>query len=586
VIKVAPVHPEGHASIAALLEDAMLQFRGELACLELDRKKVRTRLTYAELHAEARRVARRLELMGLGAGDRLAIVMSNQPAWLITAFAAFMRGMVLVPLDWRAPTEDQVALLRHASPQLLVTESHLFTKIFQVATRAGWEPDLPVMLTEAAGLLPEGLSRWEDPAPDATPPTVVPRTREDVACIVYTSGTSGRPRGVMLSHGAYLAQLAALVEVHPLGKGDRYFSVLPTNHAIDFMVGFIGPLAAGATVLHQRVIRPETIVDTMRLERPTHMAVVPLLLTAFEKSLDDKLAKLPRWQRAAVDALVAVNAGLTERRPLQGLSRLLLKPIHDAFGGRLRVIYAGGALVDRRRAERFYDLGLPVVIGYGLTEACTVLTVQDLAPFRADSVGRPLAGTEIAIRDASPDGVGEVYARGPTVMLGYLDDPSATAEVLAPDGWLRTGDLGRVDASGHLHLVGRKKDMIVTAGGKNIYPEDVEAAFSGIGDELVVFAESFVWPREGLSGERLIAVARASDWATARAAIQSVNRKLPEARRVGGVVRAPEPFPRTASMKVKRHELARQLGQALPRDAIEELVVTTGALAPTEGAPR
>ncbi|MCC6625011.1 MAG: AMP-binding protein [Deltaproteobacteria bacterium] len=573
MIKTAPVHPDGHASIAALLGDAMLQFRDELACLELDRKKERTRLTYAQFHAEARRVARRLELMGYGAGDRVAIIMSNQPAWLVTAFAAFMRGMVLVPLDWRAPTDDQVALLRHANPRLLVTESHLFSKIFAAATRVGWEPDLPVMLTEAVGPLPEGLARWEDPAPDDAPPTQIARTRDDVACIVYTSGTSGRPRGVMLTHGAYLSQLAALMEVHPLHLGDRYFSVLPTNHAIDFMVGFVGPLASGATVLHQKVLRPETIVDTMRLERPTHMAVVPLLLTAFEKSLDDKLGKLPRWQKAAVDALIAVNAGLTERRPLQGLSRVLLKPIHDAFGGRLRVIFAGGALVDRKRAERFYALGLPVVIGYGLTEACTVATVQDLAPFRADSVGRPLAGIEVAIRDAAPDGVGEVFVRGPTVMQGYLDDPDATAEVLSPDGWLRTGDLGRVDASGHLHLVGRKKDMIVTAGGKNIYPEDVEAAFSGIGDELVVFAENFVWPRDGLTGERLVAVARAADWADARARIQQANRKLPEARRVWGLVRAPEPFPRTASMKVKRHELARALGASLPRDAIEELVV-------------
>jgi long-chain acyl-CoA synthetase len=216
-----------------------------------------------------------------------------------------------------------------------------------------------------------------------------------------------------------------------------------------------------------------------------------------------------------------------------------------------------------------------VVIGYGLTECTTVATLQDLQPFRADSVGRAVPGVELAIHEPAADGVGEVWIRGATVMKGYLDDPELTALTLVGDGrpWLRTGDLGWLDAARHLHLVGRKKDMIVTAGGKNVYPEDLEHAFAGVGaEELVIFAENYVWgaPTEGsaLTGERLVVVARGGDWDEVSRRIAQANRKQPDARRVQALVRAPLPFPRTASMKVKRDELARLLAERVSREEI------------------
>jgi long-chain acyl-CoA synthetase len=240
--------------------------------------------------------------------------------------------------------------------------------------------------------------------------------------------------------------------------------------------------------------------------------------------------------------------------------------VHEAFGGRLELLFAGGAFVDRARAERFHALGVPVVIGYGLTECCTVATVQDLRPFRADSVGRPVEGVEIRIHAAEADGVGEVWIRGPTLMRGYLGDPELGAETLTEDGWLRTGDLGWLDASRHLHLVGRTKNMIVTAGGKNVYPEDVEAAFEGLAgiDELCVFASGYVWPRrDRLTDEGLFAVVRGKADATAIAReIESRNRKLPEHKRLAAFLVVDDAFPRTASMKIKREPLAMQLRAA------------------------
>lgn len=580
------VHPDGHEHLGSLLLDATLAFRDQLALIEMDRKKTRRHFTFDEVRHEALRLARRFEQLGLASEDRVAIIMGNQPAWLITAMAVFVRGMTLVPLDPKLTPEEQGALLRHARPRALVVEAHHYPRLVAAALRPsahgqGLPEGLVPIVSEWLGPAADtSFVRWEEPS-DGAPPALVPRTRDDLACIVYSSGTGGRPKGCMLTHGCYLSQLAALMQLFPMTPADRFFSVLPTNHAIDFLSGFIGPFASGATVVHQRTLRPEFLLDTLRTQRITQMAVVPLLLEAFERALDEQLASAKPWQKKALDLLGDLNAALTERRPSHGLSKWLVKPVHDGFGGHLKLLFAGGAFVDERRARRFYELGIPVVIGYGLTECTTVATLQDLAPFRADSVGRAVPGVEVKIHEPDAEGRGEVWIRGATVMKGYLDDPELTAQTLVddPDGlgsWLRTGDVGWLDASRHLHLVGRQKNVIVTAGGKNIYPEDIEVNFADVGaEELAIFAEHFVWGRpEGeaaLVGERLVLVARGADWDSLRQRIADHNLRQPDARRVHAIVRAPMPFPRTASMKVKRDDLARLLADKVGRDQISAI---------------
>jgi long-chain acyl-CoA synthetase len=236
------------------------------------------------------------------------------------------------------------------------------------------------------------------------------------------------------------------------------------------------------------------------------------------------------------------------------------------------VIFCGGAFTDRSLAEFFYDIGIPVAIGYGSTEACTVITVNDLKPFRADSVGRTVPGMTIRIADPGPDGVGEVQVHGPTVFAGYLDAPELTEAVF--DGpWLKTGDLGWLDASHHLHLVGRQKNMIVTPGGKNIYPEDIEHAFAALDcEELVVFAQDYIWPKRGLGPEHLVAVVRPREGATTAQLLQTLqklNRRLPDFKRVRSVLVWDHEFSRTASMKVKRIDLAQAIRTAHQRDDLE-----------------
>ena len=244
-------------------------------------------------------------------------------------------------------------------------------------------------------------------------------------------------------------------------------------------------------------------------------------------------------------------------------------------------MFTGGAFMEPSTLQFFYDLGIPVANGYGLTEAGTALTLNDLKPFRADTVGKPLPGVELRVLNPDSEGIGEVAATGKTVMSHYLDDPELTAETIV-DGWLLTGDLGRFDASGHLQLFGRKKNMIVTEGGKNIYPEDIETVFDGIAGEGVLhlrgqlyLAGKEPWATKcwswscGWSQNQEGQVQELSE--TLKQEIIARNRRLPDFKRVGGCVVWEKDFPRTASMKIKRMALAEEIRKTLSRAAVVEL---------------
>ena len=419
-----------------------------------------------------------------------------------------------------------------------------------------------------------GGVRWEE-FRGARAPEFRPRTQTDTACIVYSSGTGGHPRGCVLTHDNYLEQCAAVTPVFPFWPGARYLSIIPTNHAIDFMGGFLMPFTGGGTVVHLRTLRPEFIREAFTKYKITYMAVVPLILKNLQRGLREKFAALPPAKRKMLDALIGVNRALTRGKPRPGLSRVLLKDIHKAFGGGLQALLVGGAFTEPATIEFFHDIGIPIYNGYGCTEACTAITLNDLRPFRPDTVGKPVRGMEIRIVEPDADGIGEVAVRSKTVMSEYLDDPEMTAETIV-NGWLMTGDLGRVDATGHLQLFGRKKNMIVTAEGKNIYPEDIENNFEGIAvKEFCVFAANYIWPQHTMTGEQLVLVLRLEPGhAVNDALLKELSRRnaqLLNYKRVSGYVVWDQDFPRNAAMKIRRVILAGQIGKQLDRSAMVSL---------------
>jgi long-chain acyl-CoA synthetase len=364
----------------------------------------------------------------------------------------------------------------------------------------------------------------------------------------------------------------ALTSLYPFWPGVRYLSILPTNHAIDFMVGFIGPFTCGATVVHLRSLRPEYIREAFTKYKITYMSLVPMVLKNLERGLRQRFSELPAGKRRVLNGLIRINRTMTRGRPRVGLSRALLRDVHNAFGGELRALFTGGAFTEPATLQFFYDLGIPVANGYGCTEAGTAITLNDFKPFRADTVGKPLPGMELKIIGPDAEGIGEVAVRSKTVMSHYLDDPEMTAEVLV-DGWLMTGDLGRIDPAGHLQLFGRKKNMIVTEEGKNIYPEDIENVFEGIAvKEFCVFAANYLWPRRTMTGEQLVIVVHPEQDHTIdeelRAEIGARNRRLLNYKRISGIVPWERDFPRTAALKIKRNVLAEEIRQTIDSSAV------------------
>jgi long-chain acyl-CoA synthetase len=565
-----------YASLGAALQDALERWPSETCLIEADRDREKVRLTYSDFKEMARPLCRALQDADFKAGDRAAIIMTNQSKWLISAYSIFFCGGVLVPLDYKLTAAEHLQLLAHSKARFLVVESYLWRAITQAPEFAKLTTET-VLVTEApAGVELHGAYRWEEFKRKGEPQFAV-RQREDTACIVYSSGTGGRPKGCVLTHDSYLEQCASLTAWYPFWPGVRYLSILPTNHAIDFMVGFIGPFICGACVVHLRTLRPEFVRDAFVRYRITYVSLVPMVLKNLERGLRAKFDELPSRKRWMLDRLIALNKLLTRDRPRVELSRRLLPQVHKAFGGELRALIVGGAFTDPSTLQFFYDLGIPVACGYGLTEACTAVTLSDLKPFRADTVGKPLPGTEFRILNPDKDGIGEVAVRSRAVMSHYLDDPEQTARTIV-EGWLLTGDLGRFDADGegHLQLVGRKKNMIVTAGGKNIYPEDIEIVFDGLPvKEFCVFAGNYLWPQKSLGNEMLVLVIRLEqsqpfdnrllDDIVAR------NRRLPDFKRVGGYLLWEKDFPRTASLKIKRGDLAAEIGANATRDSIVQI---------------
>jgi long-chain acyl-CoA synthetase len=553
-----------YQSIAGALTDALDQFADETCLIESDRERERERLTYREFKERAQPLARSLQDAPFQAAERAAIIMTNQSKWLISAYAIFYCGGVLVPLDFKLTPDEQWQLLAHSGASVLITEYPIWRQLAAAGGRTGAKSLRAILVTEVPPNTDlAGASRWEDALVRRAAPRFVPRTRKDVATIVYSSGTGGRPKGCMMTHENYLEQCVALTSLYPFAPGVRYLSILPTNHAIDFMVGFFGPFICGATVVHLRTLRPEFVREAFPKYKITYVSLVPLVLKNLQKGLQARFDEIPPGKRKIFDTFVAINKTLTKSRPRLRISRLLLRQVHAGFGGELRAIIVGGAFTEPQTLQFFYDLGIPVANGYGLTEAGTAITVNDLHPFRADTVGKPLPGMEVRIVDPGLDGIGEILVRSKTVMSGYLHEPELTFETIV-DGWLKTGDLGRFDPAGHLQLFGRKKNMIVTEEGKNIYPEDIEAAFESLPvKEFCVFAANYIWPQRSMVGEQLVLVLHLEPGQTLtddlRKRVSLLNSRLLNYKRIQGIVLYEDDFPRTASLKIKRNTLAERL---------------------------
>jgi len=425
--------------------------------------------TYAEAARATHAFARMLQASGVVAGGRVGIQSENRPEWGLAYLAVLETGATIVPLDMQLTPEETGEILATAGASHAIV-SERARESMETARRVR----LPQL--EMIDLDGEGERSWREALrrhPNADP---LPRRggADDVAALLFTSGTTGRAKGVMLTHSNLLHNVEAVVQAFEFGPEDRFLSVLPLHHTFECTAGFLCPLRVGASVAYARSLKSNELREDLSSSGATLLLGVPLLWEKLLAGIHRGIAQSPQPRRALAQALVALTRWV-RRATGRRIGQTLIGSLRRRAGlDRLRLLVSGAAALPVDVFWGFIDLGLPLLEGYGLTECSPVVAAN--RPPRPDpgAVGWPLPGVTVRIHDPDEDGDGEIQVQGPNVMKGYFRDPELTASVLQ-EGWFSTGDLGHFLPDGRLRISGRLKNMIATAAGKKIYPEEVEA---------------------------------------------------------------------------------------------------------------
>ena len=518
-------------TILGLLREASTTYADRTALVYYGSGGSPRRWSYRELATRSRRVAAWLRKQGVQPGDRVILCSPNCPAWVAAFFGILGAGAVVVPLDVRS-SPDFVERVHHKTRPALRFVGEIDTG------RSG--ADIPTyQLAELDSLIAE-----VDPLPWEAM-TVDP---DDLAELVFTSGTTGTPKGVMLSQGNIASNVRDAARAAPRLAEYRLLSVLPLSHMFEQTGGLLTGLSLGATTIYVGTLQPNRLFQTMQAEKVTVMCVMPLVLQLFLRGIEREVEQLGKQRAWHILHTVAARAP----RPLQ---RLLFRSLHQKLGGHLQAFICGGAYLDWALAEQWENTGIRVYQGYGTTEAAPVISTNTDSDRRTGSVGKPLPSVQVRIAED-----GEILVKGPNVTRGYWEHEAATAAAF--DGtWYRTGDLGCVDRAGFLYLKGRKKNLIVLPNGLNVYPEDVENVLlkqPGVRDAIVLGLD-----RRGGETE-VFAVLLLEGTGNAPAIVKAANAQLAVHQRIRGHwVWPDDDFPRTHTLKVKLPEIEQRVTETL-----------------------
>ncbi|MDH3515136.1 MAG: long-chain fatty acid--CoA ligase [Gammaproteobacteria bacterium] len=556
--------------------------------------------SWSEVAARISELSRTLRTLGVEPGDRVALVSENRPAWLIADVAIMAAGAITVPAYTTNSEDDHHFLLNDSGAKGLIISTRALAKRALPAAMRTPATEFAICL-EAPEPMPgqglriytweEALQKGRDLADDVRDFAAKPQ-RTDTCCLIYTSGTGGQPKGVMLSHGAIICNCMGACQIISAlpgfqEPGEVFLSFLPLSHAYEHTAGQFFPMSIGAEIYYAESL--EKLVANIAEARPTIMTAVPRLYesiyarilrglkgqSAFRQKLFMKAVALGRKRCEDPDSL-----SVGERLQDALLDKLVRKKVAGRFGGRLKAFVSGGAALNYEIGVFFVALGVRLLQGYGQTEAAPVISVNRHEPNKLDTVGPPLKGVEVRIADD-----GEILVRGELLMNGYWNNPEATAEALK-DGWLHTGDIGRIDNDGYIAITDRKKDIIVNSGGDNVSPQRIEgmltvepeiAQVMVCGDKrphlvaLIVPDEDFAaaWLAENNRNGDLAALIGDTDFIKAiGAAVDRVSRKLSVVERIRKFILTAESFTidngmLTPSMKIRRHIIRDKYGNAL-----------------------
>ena len=513
--------------------------------------------SYAQLNEDAMRWAGWLVANGVVAGDRCGILADNDARWIGAYFGVLRIGAVAVPLDTNYKCAQVETVVDNCDAKVIFTTAKYRETVDNAA---------PTRLR--VDLAADTTTR-----PTGTPPPVIDRAASDAAVLLYTSGTTSDPKGVILSHGNLEAERAAAFQIVKLTETDAVLGVLPLFHALAQLANLLLPLIVGGRVVFLEQVSSSSLLAALQERRISIFACVPQFFYLIHQRVTTEVGKRGAASRAIFSAMLRTNGWLRDTFRWNP-GRAWFSRVHHTLGTHMRVLITGGSKFDPIIGRQLYELGFTLQNAYGLTECTGGATIMRPDDTFNSSVGQAIDGVDIKILP-EPDGPrehndGEILIRGPIVMQGYFNRPDATAQVLK-DGWLYTGDLGYLDAEGHLFVTGRKKEIIVLSSGKNLYPEEIEAHYrqSPLIKEICILG--LTKPGEP-SAERLHAVVVPDEQVMAsrgvtnvrdliRFDIESLSVQLPPHKRVLSYDVWFEPLPRTSTSKVKRHEVERLVGE-------------------------
>lgn len=497
--------------------------------------------TYASFRAKCLEISHNLSRYGIKAGDRIAILSQNMPNWTVAFFSAVAFGRVAVPILPDSSESEVTNILTHSGTKVLFVSERMIGKVSQEMMDKMvlvFNLDkLQIVKRDDKAFTCEG---WlKEPQPD------------DLAAIIYTSGTSGKAKGVMLSHRNLSHNVIAAYHAQKTKAKDRWLSILPMPHTYEMAFSVLYPLYVGACVHYlQKPPTPTVLIAAMKSVKPTIMCSVPLIIEkVYKASIVPTINKsrILSWMKDHLPSLLYFFVG---------------RKLYATFGGHLRFFGIGGSKLDPTVEEFLLKARFPYAIGYGLTETAPLITNACVGKTKVGSIGVPAYGVEVKLQNVNPQtGEGEIVAKGDNVMLGYYKDPERTRGVVTDDGWFRTNDLAVMDEKGYYYIKGRLNNMILGASGENIYPEEIEQVINTV--EGV--NESLVMERDG----KLVALVKFDDnvinWNQAgedkffenlaekkKAIMDYVNKRVSKQSKVNDVEVMKDPFEKTATHKIRR----------------------------------
>ena len=544
-----------------LFETSVKRFPTRVA-MRIERGGRKEQYTFEDVRELTLRAAGFLAANGIKQGDRVILFSHNMPEWGLAYFGILKTGATAIPIDPASSVDEIVKFAKAGEASAIVLSQKL----------ADENPDLAARLKKEKIKIPvwafEEVFQMQSETEEAKRSALLPEKvlANNVASLIFTSGTTGTPKAVMLSHKNFVNMVSMLSSVLEMSVEDGVLSVLPLHHTFEFSAGFLTPFANGTQITYLDELSSEELAHAIENNHITGMVGVPALWEMLHRRIKTRLRERGDWFADLADNIIEFNAWLRDNT-FFNLGPLIFFPIHEGMGGRMRYLISGGSALSEKVQKDLHGLGFTILEGYGLTESSPVLTVARPGnKLLKGSVGKPLPGVEVKINNPDENGVGEVLARGQNIMLGYYNNEEATEAVLQ-DRWLKTGDLGKLDEDGNLYIVGRSKDVIIDSNGKNIYPDEIEDIY---GKSKFIKELSVVGLPDADGGEKIAALAVPDyeyDIAFSRSEtnkkvedhFREVSAGLPFFKRVKILHLTPFELPRTATRKVKRPEVVEML---------------------------